>query len=228
MAAVTRSGGRAVQTGPFRGLRYVRTGSWGEDMPAKLLGSYEAELHDELEALIAIGHDRVVNVGCAEGYYAVGLALRLPRAMVFAFDIDARARYLCRRLAQKNGVIDRVRVAGRCTPALLNDIAVGRPLIVVDCEGCELQLLRPAVAPALLAADLLVELHDFVDPGISAEIVASFEATHDITLVDSAERDTESYAALAQLSMADRAEALSEHRPGPMQWAVLRAKRPSA
>lgn len=228
MAAVTRSGGRVVQSGPFRGLRYVRAGSWGEDMPAKLLGSYEAELHDEIEALVATAYDLVVNVGCAEGYYAVGLALRLPRAVVFAFDIDARARYLCRRLAQRNGVSDRVRIAGECTPAVLNDIAVGRPLIVVDCEGCERQLLRPALAPRLLAADLVVELHDFVDPGISAAIVDSFEATHDIVLVDSAERDPEPYAALAQLSMADRAEALSEHRPGPMQWAVLRAKRPKA
>lgn len=216
-----------VQGGPFAGLRYVRAGSWGEDMPAKLLGSYEAELHDALEALLATGYDRVVNIGCAEGYYAVGLALRLPSAEVFAFDIDARARYLCRRLSKKNGVSNRVHIAGECNPALLNEIAFGRPLVVVDCEGCERQLLRPALAPRLLAADLLVELHDFLDPGISSGIIDCFEPTHDITLIDSAERDPAPYAALAQLPVADRAEALSEHRPAKMQWAVLRAKRPN-
>jgi 16S rRNA G1207 methylase RsmC len=29
-----------------------------------------------------------INVGCAEGYFAVGLAMLLPQARVTLFDID--------------------------------------------------------------------------------------------------------------------------------------------
>jgi hypothetical protein len=216
-----------VQQGPFQGMRYVRAVSWGQLVP-KLLGSYEAELHEELERLIAGGYDRVVNVGCAEGYYAVGLARRLPSATVYAFDSDAHARYLCRRLATRNGVQERVRVEGTCAPARLGAVVARRTLLVVDCEGCELTLLRPDLVPALAEADLLVELHDFLEPSTSATLVSRFSATHRVTIVDSVERDPAAYPCLARLSPKDRAHAVAEHRPGRMQWAVLRPLRGSS
>ncbi len=221
-AAVRATGGSVVQQGPFRGMRYLRAVSWGQLVP-KLLGSYEAELHDELERLVARGYDRVVNVGCAEGYYAVGLALRLPSATVHAFDSDAHARYLCGRLAAMNGVQERVRVEGTCSLARLGEVVEGRALLVVDCEGCELSLLRPDLVPALTGADLVVELHDFLEPSTSATVLTRFSATHHVTTIDSVERDPAAYPSLAGLSSGDRLEAVAEHRPGRMQWAVLRA-----
>lgn len=226
VAAAARAGhGSLVQAGPFEGMRYLRQASWGEELVPKLLGCYEAELHEHLESLLRGGYDRVVNVGCAEGYYAVGLARRLPGAQVSAFDTDPRAQYLCRRLAARNDVEDRVHVGGECTPSMLDELVVGRTLVVVDCEGCELALLRPDLAPGLRRADLLVELHDFVDPSISTTIVGRFPG-HDLTLVDAVDRDPARYA-LPGLSAAEQADALSEHRPGGMQWAVLRAPTPS-
>ena len=227
VTAVRAERGNVVQHGPFRGLCYLRWSSWGELAP-KLLGSYEAELHVELEQLIRRGHDRVVNVGCAEGYYAVGLARRLPAATVFAFDSDPYAQHLCRRLAARNDVQDRVRVEGICTSARLGQVVQGRTLLVADCEGCELELLRPDLVPGLAIADMVVELHDFVDPSISDAILSRFSASHVATVIDSTERDPAAYEALRALAGEDRAEAVAEHRPCTMQWAVLRARdRPS-
>ncbi len=204
-------------------MRYLRAVSWGELAP-KVLGSYEAELHEELETLVGRGHDRIVNVGSAEGYYAVGLALRLPAADVFAFDSDPYAQYLNRRLAARNGVRERLRVEGICTPSRLAEVVRGRTLLVVDCEGCELELLRPDLVPGLAQADLVVELHDFLDPAISGKVLGRFTESHDAKVVDSVARDPGAYPALGSLPPAERHEAVDEHRPGPMQWAVLYAR----
>ncbi|MBP0574360.1 50S ribosomal protein L11 methyltransferase, partial [Mycobacterium tuberculosis] len=79
-------------------------------------------------------HDLFVDVGCAEGFYAVGMALRLPSLMVRAFDIDAAAQQMAKGLAQLNGVADRVQVCGACEHGGLQQLLSGanRPLLLVD------------------------------------------------------------------------------------------------
>jgi 16S rRNA (guanine1207-N2)-methyltransferase len=53
----------------------------------------------------------LVDVGCGYGPIAVSLALRAgPGAVVWAVDVNERARDLCRANAAANGVADRVRV----------------------------------------------------------------------------------------------------------------------
>jgi methylase of polypeptide subunit release factors len=52
----------------------------------------------------------VIDIGAAEGYYAIGFARRLPAARVIASDLDPVARLLCWLLARRNGVGDRVSV----------------------------------------------------------------------------------------------------------------------
>jgi DDE superfamily endonuclease len=42
---------------------------------------------------------RALNIGCAEGYYAIGFALRLPQAKVFAAETDPKSLCAARRNA---------------------------------------------------------------------------------------------------------------------------------
>ena len=213
--------GLVVQGGPFKGMAYVSEAVCSSLVP-KLLGSYEAELHEVLRQILKRDYETVIDVGCAEGYYAVGLALRLPRARVHAFDIDARARELCKSLAQANKVDDRVLVEGECNHERLNSLIRGRTLIVCDCEGCELQLLDPKAAPEISKSDLLVELHDMIVPHITPTILSRFAATHDITLVDAVERDPNAFPILKDFDRLTQRTAVAEFRDGPMQWGYLR------
>ncbi len=153
------------------------------------------------------GPDHIVNVGAADGYYAVGLARRCPGATVRAFEADAGQRELLTRVAAANGT--RIEVGGLAGPGDLEALPPGT-LVVMDCEGCESALLQPA---ALREATILVELHDFVEPGVSDVIVERFGATHRVTLIETASQPPERGSALGL--------ALSERRPGPMRWAVL-------
>jgi len=96
--------------------------------------------------------------------------------------------------------------------------------VIIDCEGCELHLLDPGRVPNLRVSDVLVELHDFIDRSISPTIISRFADTHDISLVNSLERDPSTYPALETFNDWDRHVAVAEFRPEQMQWAFMRAK----
>lgn len=127
-----------VQKGPFRGLRYPSLASVGSALLPKLLGSYESGLHPYFREFSENPYDHIVDIGCAEGYYAVGSALLWPTAMVYAFDIDSSATKACQQMATLHGVADRVRVESACHDETSRSLPLGsRALIISDCEGYE-------------------------------------------------------------------------------------------
>jgi hypothetical protein len=214
--------GLQVRHGPLQGMFYLPgLEATSGDLVAKLLGAYEAELHPVLERWIAAAPERVIDVGSAEGYYAVGLAHAMPGATVYAYDIDEAARALCARLAALNEATDRVVIEGECLPQTLNDHPESGVALLSDCEGYERVLLDPTIAPRLARWMILVELHEFLDPGITETLRERFAATHDIEIIDGVERDGSAYPELAQVDPAARRALLSENRPGAMRWMSL-------
>ena len=123
--------GARVLGGPFAGMAYVAEASEGALVP-RLLGAYESELHPHLLAFAAAGLDAVIDVGCAEGYYAVGLARLMPQVTVHAYDIDEKARAACADLAAQNGVADRVLIGGAFAPDGFEAFAGRRVLVMVE------------------------------------------------------------------------------------------------
>jgi hypothetical protein len=214
--------GLVVRRGPFEGLVYPESMLDADYLVSKIVGSYELEVHRVIEEWIARRPARVVNIGAAEGYFAVGLARALPHATVFAFEMDESARGQCVELAEANGVAARVQVAGECTVARLEELGRDHAVVLCDCEGCELELMDPARIQALRAWELLVELHDFVDPAISAAGPARFADSHRIELISSRTREHENPPELSELDPRERQLVLSERRPAPMEWAWLR------
>jgi methylase of polypeptide subunit release factors len=119
-------------------MAYPQAAAVGSALFPKLLGSYERELHPWIERICRGQYTEIIDVGCAEGYYAVGLARRLPNVKVYAYDIDADARQLCKAMARLNGIADRVTVRGACDAEELLSIPIsGRGLIISDCGGYE-------------------------------------------------------------------------------------------
>ncbi len=209
--------GTDVLSGPFKGMKYPVRASEGA-RTARLIGAYKASLAPVIEEIAAKRHKVVVDVGAVEGSYAVGLALRLPLAKVVAQDENPKAQALCCSLAEMNGGADRVEIGGRMNPADF-DICKGRKsLVVCDIEGAEAELLDPKLAPGLLKADLLVEAHDCLRPGISALIAGRFRATHAVRLIGRALDFSGSPGWMATLSDLDRLIALWEWRLGPTPW----------
>jgi len=210
-----------VLAGPFEGLALPFESSSGSMAPL-FAGTYELEISSAIELLVRCQPPVVVDVGAAEGYYAVGLAVRLPDSRVYAFDIDRWARRLCDLTVEANGVKN-VTVRGRVDSEQLNSLLVPGALLVSDCEGFELDLLDPAVVPALQGADLLIEVHEFLRPGVTEALVTRFGPTHDIELIDVVDRDPKVHPQLDHLTDHDASSAVQEGRPTspPMQWALM-------
>jgi Methyltransferase small domain len=197
--------------------------AWGDgDRAPKLLGCYEANLHTHLLKSVTRGPRTVVNVGCAEGYYAVGLARLLPDATTFAFDINAAAVAVCRQAAEVNGVSQRLVVDGLCTTEILGHLVARnrRPLIFMDCEGGELELLDPARVPLLGNCDIIVETHDFIDRSITATLLERFGTSHKVELLAGGARDPNQFVELHSWEELDRWLLVDEGRPEIMNWLV--------
>lgn len=216
--------GANVWGGPFAGMSFLPRTTDGPLMP-KLLGCYEAELHPHVRATEARGYEAILNIGCAEGYYGVGLARLLPGVEIHAFDTDPAAQAACRRLAEINGVAARVRVDGTFSGEDFEAFRGRRCLVVCDIEGAETALLDPERYPALTEFDVIVELHELLDPGISGRITGRFAPSHSIELVERACRNEGLPDMFDHRSDLLRFLAVWEWRQGKTSWAVMRARR---
>jgi hypothetical protein len=224
-----------VLAGPFAGLRYPAS-----FVPRLLfhgpyqVGSFELELHPAIERIVAARPEVIVNIGCAEGYYAVGLATRLPAAHVTAYEVDPELREAAARLASLNGVGDRVELRGLCTVdelASLEPHLTGRTVCaVIDCEGAEAILADPAAVPWQARASLLVELHPAADGEIAAKLERRFAPSHAIELVASQTRRASEFDAelrpIRGLRRIDRELLVAEFRDGSQDWLVATAREP--
>lgn len=176
--------------GPFKGLRYGDEAIYSALFP-KYLGTYESELHDCIEQLIALKPARIVDIGAAEGYYACGLAMRLPEARITAFEADLRARYLLERTIELNGLRDRVDVRRFCDKETLSETlrnGEGRVAVICDAEGHEYELLCIQQIPELRYAVILVEVHEFILSGLSQILEARFQSSHSIIRISARNR----------------------------------------
>jgi hypothetical protein len=214
-----------VQGGPFRGMRLLRQKSWGAgEISPKLLGCYEAELIPSVIEAMAKKYPKVINVGCAEGYYAVGLARRMPLARIVAYDTSRAAQSVCKDNAELNGVAGRVAVRGECTrAALAEELADGVPtFIVMDCEGAEMLLLDPASVP-LEHCDILVECHDLFNPEITPTLLDRLSRTHSVERIEEGGRNP-NFPILRNQDSVSRWIAVCEFRSAPQHWLVFRRK----
>jgi hypothetical protein len=220
-----------VLHGPFKGLRYASARSTGSALVPKLLGSYEHELHGVIKRILAGDYTDIVDVGCAEGYYAVGFGVLLPRATIHAFDTSPHAQQLCMAMARLNGVAERLKLGDFCDETKLIDLKLGRKALVLsDCEGYESTLFTARVAAALAPHDVLIEVHeDPHDPTLSATLQSRFASTHDVTIVDSIDDKRKlrgrDFVELAEFDVRTRHRLVREGRQGIMEWLYFTPKR---
>lgn len=222
-----------VRYGVFSGMTYSFSDS--DVCPPlllpKLLGSYESELQPTLEKILdhADRYSDVINVGCADGYYAVGFAFRMKRIAVHAFDIDKKARKLCRMLAQQNDVSERVKIGEALSIEMLSMMSFDkRALLICDIEGSEHQLLDPQKAPNLVSMDILVEVHEFAHPNLKQELLSRFKESH---LIDEIQCQLyppsdveERYPVLKTMPFELQRECLREDRRYRTDWLFLTSR----
>ena len=215
-------GSATVQAGPFKGLEFP-SDTHHRHLAPKLLGSYEHIIHSEIEDFASSSYQQILDVGSAEGYYAVGLARLHPDTQVVAFDTDWWARDVTRKSAALNGSPN-VEVVGACTPTWLNKNLRTPALIVLDCEGYEFTLANPDVVD-FSKCDLLIEVHPKQASNQEADIASRFQDTHDIDIIDWKSPVPDMWA--SHLPKARRKQAVCEYRTdaNDQYWLVANRQR---
>jgi len=219
---LVHSGGLTVRSGPFAGMVIPRRVAEGCFVP-KLLGCYEAELHPVIDYIRERQHQNILNIGCAEGYYAIGLARLLPNSQIWAYDTDEQAQTACADLAVENGMRDRISISGTFTHEDFATFPAGDTMVICDIEGAEHDLLDPEKAPALAGFDIQLELHRRFEAPQIQELLSRFSETHEIRKILPSVRDIEAYPEIRNLAHLDQLLAFWEFRRGPNPWVFMTA-----
>ncbi len=231
-AYVVRAAARnRVVAGPFRGMKLRLSGVSSRHLLGYILGSQELELREPIARIVARGYRTIVNVGAADGYYAVGLALRSPSSSVMAFEALPELHPLIRKSARLNGVSDRLALFGRCDAANLAATlqnAPGPRLVLIDIEGGEVALLDPGSVPELRHADILVETHDAFAPHATETLIERFLGTHRVECYTAMPRILADFpagflAALPRWFPRLAVDLMDERRTGVQRWLFLTA-----
>jgi hypothetical protein len=200
-----------VFSGPFVNLR-LKKDSILAGTPSMILGCYEKELHPVFNRLIANPPTRFIDIGAALGYYVVGMARSTKKVDIVAFEMVFEYKAMAKDLAKHNQVEDRITWKGLCDIQELNKEVIPGTFILCDCEGSEKELLDPEKVPALLNAEILVELHDFFAPGATVTIIDRFKHSHSITLLNEQGRNPDDYRLLLSFKRVEAQFAITETR----------------
>jgi hypothetical protein len=173
-----------VQRGIFAGMKIHPRSSWGADQFTILSGQYEKELYQIISDAAEKNYQCFIDIGCANGFYAVGFAFITKDCDVIAYDMNENARETTRLNAELNGVSSRVLIKQTANHAELQETIerFETRFVLVDIEGAEVDLIDPLKCPGLLGCDLLIEMHGRVKE-VAAILIDRFACTHKATMV---------------------------------------------
>lgn len=218
-----------VHSGPFKGMSYIDSSNGSTFVP-KILGSYEKELHTIVEKIIESEYTNYVDIGCAEGYYAVGFAYRLrsnQNVKIFAYDTNENALHNLNKMARLNGIENKIVSKPLFDYQEFEHFKGEGTFIMCDIEGDELNLINVVLAPEFLNCDLLVEVHDggVRRKEIKEHLKRSFEKTHNIQIIDFRAKGLEDYNYIKWIpSKSKRIELLDEKRKYGLEWMLITIK----
>lgn len=216
---------KVVQAGPFKGMNYVDM-AIGSSYLHKLIGSYEAILHPTIEKLRHKKFQTVLDIGSAEGYYLIGFGRFFKDSHLVGFELEEKGRLLTKEMYEMNSLSNKLTLLGEATSKNIVPYIDGKTLLICDCEGGELDILDPSVSPEILSVDAaIIELHDFLRPGIQEALTDRFKKTHTITIIPYALANPKDFPFLASIpNKKDLYELRRERGWQEQNWMILEKK----
>jgi hypothetical protein len=220
----------SVKAGFFAGMRYPFANPARPNLFPKLLGTYGGEFHAHLSALSAAPLPVICDVGCGDGYLAVGLGGKHRDTKMYAFDHDPTARRDCQILAASNGVSGQLTFGTTCglRELLALDFSHGGLLRLGAGTPAD-RWLTPELVTHLERAHLLLEFWDLPAQPLADEIKERLRVTHTVTTVASRsnnQRALEYRSTFANaLDLVEQQVAFSESHRGALRWIIAKPLR---
>lgn len=209
-----------VQNGHFKGMKYISRSSGSALLP-KIMGSYEEPIQGWIGEVINSGkYNNILDIGCAEGYYACGFAMNMPNSIITAYDIDSNARMNSNELKQINN-LENIQIKSECTHEELNSRCIENTLVFCDIEGFEDVLLDPIKVPNLKNVDIILEVHDCFIPNLTEKLIARFYLTHTMRIIVNYPYRVKKYYTPNKITSDQFDYITNEHRPDFMKFIYM-------
>ena len=224
LIAIKLLGLKKVISGPFKGLKF------SQRFPNKpmLIGVWEKEISFIWDSLQ--GFKCIIDVGAAEGFYAVGLARKYPDMMIYAFEMNLSIQRLLQKVISDN-FVKNIEVRGKCEYDDLKDFGakLDNALIVMDCEGYEVELLNAHSVTIFKSTYILVEVHEMYAAGCTNQLKERFSFTHNVQEIEGKHRNINDWPKQLKLLRYLYPKELlldfmDEGRPYPMNWLYMKPK----
>ena len=161
-----------VAYGPFKGLSLPKKLWWGDDRITQTLGIYEEHVLSQLIENSQQGATKLIDVGAADGYFAIGLIFSKIYQKSIAFEISQEGQNRILENAKRNQCEDRIEIHGEATLESLTAALSGpqKSTVLIDIEGSEYDLLNDDVLEALSSSFIICELHhNLINNGLARE-----------------------------------------------------------
>lgn len=219
--------GLVVAHGPFKGMKLSEDVWWSKnDRITQMLGIYEEHVLERLKVFSTQGTNRFVDIGAADGYFAIGMAYSKIYSKVAAFEIEPLAQNKIRENSIRNRCDNVVSVFGEANYSSLQNLLSEdiKTTILVDIEGAEYQLLDDKMLSLLSSCYLICELHPWlVDDGykLQRKLIERAGQKFNVELIKRENYSPNIFSELDDLSDEERLIAVGEGRRKNMQWLVL-------
>ncbi|MDG1314052.1 MAG: hypothetical protein P8P29_00830 [Flavobacteriaceae bacterium] len=216
-----------VKYGPFQGLSLNRETWWGKsDLGAQCLGLYEKEILNEIGRQEKGKYQTFIDIGAADGYYAVGMLLAGIVDEVISFEISEAGRAAISENWDNNGKPGAITVYGEANHASLTAIpsrVFDGALVLIDIEGYEFELLTKGVIEQLRFSEVVIEIHNWIDDFETryAQLLRDLSEYFTIEKLAPVDRNTSHMTELRAYTDDNRLLLVSERRPCLMRFLKL-------
>ena len=221
-----------VKYGPFKGLKLSEKVWWSHtDMGSILFGFYEKEILEEvLKTSINKEKKNFIDIGAADGYYAIGVLKSNLYDHSYCFELTKKGREVIKENSILNNVFKKISIHGEVDTLLSNYLPfyiLNNSLILIDIEGHEFNLLSLEFLKEIKYAKVIIEIHEyFHEDGVRMleELKKKLKIFFEIKEITTQQRNLAPFIELDNFSDSDRWLLCSEGRYKKGKWLILNPK----
>ena len=222
--------GHQVAYGTFKGMKLSKNTYWSKnDIITHILGVYEKHVLKKIIEFSKKGNYPFIDIGAADGYFAIGMAFSETFKKIYAFEIDEEGRRSLNRNIENNLCKDKVVVDIEANFETLKEIVDKNKsaVILIDIEGSEFDLLDDNLLQLLSNCYIVCELH----PTLSANgfekqnmLINNAKAFFDVSIIQRESYCPNKFSELNEFTDEERLIAFGEGRENNMNWLILEPK----
>ena len=217
-----------IAYGEFKGTQLQGASEWSgyRDTGTKILGLYEKQVVDWI-ALQPRRFDLFVDIGAADGFYAIGLLKKNLVGSAITYEISMGDRAVCKSMSQLNSVTNQISIKDKAEKIDLIQVLSSNlhTLILVDIEGSEFDLIDAEVLETGKDKFFVIEIHARIGTKKFIEFFRLCQTFHECEVITGTKKDFPSDDFTNNLSDNERSLLMSEGRPYQMGWIVLSPKK---